>query len=214
MKYTGYSKAEIQETVERKRPKYGKTKNVVKADYEPINSAEVKKKQLAEKQKEFWETYIKEINARWKKIKSSSFKCDISKWHIFMITPVGKVEMSNSDKENMIKEVNKYIAEELNKRWVYNDKMTNTILRCGYKKEYISSVLNQLSTHHDIETIYERGYFKNLNWNITTLELDPKTRETSIHNFLILKEQILMNQYNPLYNSKINTTQTKQIKQD
>jgi hypothetical protein len=153
MKYTGYSKAEIQEKVERKRLKYGKTKSVMKGTSEPMNEAEIRKKQIAEKQLKFWEIYTNEIKARWKKLKSSSFKCDISKWHTFMTTPIGKVEMFNSDKKNMIKQVNKYVAEELNKRFNYNDKMANIFLKCGYKKEYIVTILNHLSTHHDMKTI-------------------------------------------------------------
>jgi hypothetical protein len=92
--------------------------------------------------------------------------------------------------------------------------MANMILKSGYKKEYILSVLNLLSTYHDIETIYEKGCFKGLDWNISVPETNSKTIEISIHNFSILKEQILMNQHNPLYNAEASVAHPIPIRQN
>jgi hypothetical protein len=60
-----------------------------------------------------------------------------------------------------------------------------------------------LSEHHDIETSYQRAYLKDLDWKITIQKTNEKIRNISLHNFSIFKDQILMNQHNPLYNNKI-----------
>jgi hypothetical protein len=41
--------------------------------------------------------------------------------------------------------------------------------------------------------------------NISSIlfDIDPKSRNISINNFAVLKDQILLNQYNTLYNSRI-----------
>jgi hypothetical protein len=47
--------------------------------------------------------------------------------------------------------------------------------------------MEQLSIHHDIETLKEMHYFKELNWKIHIPETNPEIREISLHNYSILK---------------------------
>jgi hypothetical protein len=118
-----------------------------------------------------------------------------------MTAPIKGYEMSKSDKKSILKDVDKF------------NKMGSVMHSVGYKQEEIPSLLYNLTTHHDIETNYERAIFKDLDWNITIPEMSSEFRDTSTHNFSILKEQILMNQHNPLYNSRANL-QTKPIEDD
>jgi hypothetical protein len=75
-------------------------------------------------------------------------------------------------------------------------------------------MMNQLSVHYDIEVINDSQYFKELNWKIVIPESNTEARRISTHNFSILKDQIQLNQHNPLYNSKVKGKQTFDCKAD
>jgi hypothetical protein len=194
LKFTGYSTAEIREKIEKKRIKYGRVKNVKKIVAEQVNEAEIRRKRMAEKQKEHLEINIKEMIYN-------------------MTAPIDNAEMFDTDKKNMIKQINKYVTEELNKRWEYNERMAKLLTCWGYNRENVISLINQLSIHHDIETIYQRCYFKELEWKIKVPESNLKAREISLHNYSILKVQILMNQHNQLYNAKAKVAHPTPIRQ-
>jgi hypothetical protein len=74
--------------------------------------------------------------------------------------------------------------------------------------------MKQLSMHYDIEIINERHYFKELDWKILIPKSNNEAKRISLHNISILKGLILLNQHNPLYNSKIKEEQTYDFKAD
>jgi hypothetical protein len=93
---------------------------------------------------------------RWNRIKSSTFKCDIQKWQNFITSPINNVEMSKIDKKRIIKQLDKNFTDWLKKKRCYNENMANKFLKCGYGKDYVIKVIEQLSMHYNIETVYER----------------------------------------------------------
>jgi hypothetical protein len=83
-----------------------------------------------------------------------------------------------------------------------------------YSQTFTREIMVNLSVHHDIEVINEKHYFQELKWKIMIPEINSVFRETSLHNFYILKDQILLNQHNPLYNTKVTESQKIEIKSD
>jgi hypothetical protein len=57
---------------------------------------------------------------------------------------------------------------------MYNEKMANTMMRCGYTKEYAIYMLRVMNKHFVVEAPYEKCYFQELNWKITVPETNPK----------------------------------------
>jgi hypothetical protein len=90
----------------------------------------------------------------------------------------------------------------LKTKWDYDQKMANLFLLCGYDRIYAHQIMEQLNIHSDIEVINEGHDFKGLKWKFMITEINPETREISLHNFSILKDQILLNKHNPLLNTK------------
>jgi hypothetical protein len=85
------------------------------------------------------------------------------------------------------------LIDGLKKKWKYNENMANRFLKCGYDRTYTFKVMEQLSAHYNIETIYERCYFKELEWKILIPESNLEARKISLHSYSILKDQVLMN---------------------
>jgi hypothetical protein len=103
-------------------------------------------------------------------------------------------------KRKILNYFNNSFIKEIKKKWSYNENMPNRFVKCGYDRAYTTKVMEQLSVHYDIEVINDRNYFKELDWKIVVPNLNSKAREISLHNFSILKDQILLKQHNPLYN--------------
>jgi hypothetical protein len=68
MKNEGYSKAEIQEKIERKREKHGRRTYKEKT----MSESEIKKKQLEDARQKDFEEFINSMETRWKVIKSTA----------------------------------------------------------------------------------------------------------------------------------------------
>jgi hypothetical protein len=88
--------------------------------------------------------------------------------------------------------------------------MGDCMWKYKFDKECIVNTLTQLSVHYDqydIESPYQITYFKDIDWKIIVPKTNKKSREVSLHNFSLFKDQIMINQHNPLYNNKIKKEQ-------
>jgi hypothetical protein len=61
------------------------------------------------------------MKARWKRIKSSTFKCDIQKWYTVMTVPINNEEMFKIEKKRVSKYFNNGFTDWLKKKWSYSE---------------------------------------------------------------------------------------------
>jgi hypothetical protein len=144
----------VQNKVGKKKPK----EDMIKSPKEMVkrNAREQKEKE----QQEYFETLVNEIKNRWNRIKSFKFYCDMQKWKNFMTAPINNKELFKAEKKGILKYLNKNFLDGLKKKWKYNENMASRFLKCGYDRSYTIKVIEQLRAHYNIETIYERCYFR------------------------------------------------------
>jgi hypothetical protein len=152
---------------------------------------------------------VKEWNIRWKIINSLAFETKTQEMHNWMLRPVEKgIEFDHDMKKEIHRTFkDKKFTDGLTKRWKYNGKMGDCMWAKKFDKEYIIQTLELLSKHHPIEIMRRDDDYQNLNWKIAVPQINEKAKQISLHNFSIFKDQILLNQHNPLYNTKIGEKQ-------
>jgi hypothetical protein len=136
------------------------------------------------------------------------------KW---MFNPINKIELGSAEKKQIRTHFNQGFIDKLNKKWKYNQKMGDCMWKYKFDKKCRNNTLTQLSVHHDhydIESPYQLTYFKDLDWKICVPKISAEARNVSLHNFSVFKDQILINQHNPLYNNKLRDIQIPPPKKD
>jgi hypothetical protein len=135
------------------------------------------------------------------------------KW---MFNPINKIELGSEDKKQIRTHFNQGFIDKLNKKWKYNIRMGDCMWKYKFDKECINNTLTQLSVHHDhydVESPYQLTYFKELDWKIVVPKTSTKARNISLHNFAVFKDQIMINQHNPLYNDKLRRKQDPSLQE-
>jgi hypothetical protein len=148
--------------------------------------------------------------ARWGKIKSFPFKFDLQIWNNVMTAPINNIEIPESEKKRVRNYFNKGFTDWLKTKWEHNEKMAGLFTYCIYSHTFAREVMVYLSVYHDIEVVNERYYFQDLKWKIMIPEINSMFREASLHSFSTLKDQISLNQHNPIYNAR--TIDSQKIK--
>jgi arsenate reductase-like glutaredoxin family protein len=205
MENIGYSWSEISDKVNRKYKKYGIVNRRTKEE-KPQSENEIKRKQNRDMINKRNAEVKKKMIKRWKKAKSLPFKQNTQNMFNWMLKPVNNKELELDSKKQIRTHFNQGFTDWLTKKWKYNDRMGDRMWKYGFDKKCIVNTLTQLSVHHDqydIESPYEITGFIDLDWKIIVPKVNKEARNISLHNFTIFKDQIMINQHNRLYNSKI-----------